>query len=119
MPAPVASRRRLTSAAVKSAMPLPRSLVSGGLVPGSAPSRSRPARARGGEEGAFPEGCGGRGPSSAVLGALRAGVRAPGGGHALDRGDLVRGHGRGLGGGLQQRGGGLRQRGGGLRQRGG
>src|SRR3954469_23653691 len=53
-------------------------------------------------------GWGGRGLSSAVLGALRAGGRVAGGGDALDRSDLAGGHrgrgGRGLG---QLRGGGV------------
>src|SRR3712207_1406699 len=77
MPAPVASRRRLTSAAVKAGMSLP-------------------------------SGCSGtwsgwRG--SAVAGALGAGARVAGGGHALGGRDLVRGDGRRLGGRLGQRGG--------------
>src|SRR4051812_49786045 len=100
MPAPVASRRRLTSAAVKSAMSLlSRSGVDVVRVCGvraepsgraTAPSPRRAGTAPGG---------------SAVLGALRARGGVAGGGHALDRGDLVGGDRRGLGGGLPQRGG--------------
>src|SRR5687767_15977981 len=81
MPAPVASRRRLTSAAVKSAMSFPYVVRNGTPV--------RP---------------------SAVLGALGAGVRVAGRGHALDRGDLGRGDRGGLGRGLRE----LGRRGGGL-----
>src|SRR3954463_1952877 len=100
MPAPVASRRRLTSAAVKSAMSLlSRAGVDVGHVCGvraepsgraTAPSPRRAGTAPGG---------------SAVLGALRARGGVAGGGHALDRSNLVSGDRRGLGGGLRQRGG--------------
>src|SRR3954452_11181119 len=76
MPAPVASRRRLTSAAVKSAMSLP----------------------LGGAYGVW--------RLSAVLGALGAGRVVAGGRHALDGGDLPRGDRDRLGRSLGQRGGG-------------
>src|SRR5215210_4641607 len=91
MPAPVASRRRLTSAAVKSAMSLPSVFGACGPVPLSPRELGRE----------------GRGHCSAVLGALRAGVGVAGGRDALDRGDLGRGDRGRLGRGLRQRGGGL------------
>src|SRR3954454_18940178 len=92
MPAPVASRRRLTSAAVKAGMSLPSGVVCwvrtcGGAAP-------RPLGALGSGAGA-----------SAVLGALGAGLGAAGGGHALDRSDLLGGDGRRRGRGLRQLGG--------------
>src|SRR3954449_4579630 len=133
MPAPVASRRRFTSAAVKAGMSLPllwwwwcghtapRSPGGqDGPVPltrdvrgvrrtgGQAPSRGSPRAC---------EGCGGRGPSSAVLGALGAGGVVAGGRHALDGRDLGGGDGRRLGRGLRQlgrRGSGVRGRRGGV-----
>src|SRR3954471_13101640 len=90
MPAPVASRRRLTSAAVNSAMSLP-------LFWGGAKGFGRAAApAPGAGDGA------GR---SAVLGALGAGAGVTGGGHARGRGDLVRRDRRRLGRGLGQLGG--------------
>src|SRR3954452_18467765 len=87
MPAPVASRRRLTSAAVKSAMSVP--LVrSAGIGRGDAP----PSPGRGGAAPA----------RSARLRALGAGLGSSRGGRARGRGDLVRGDRRRLGRGLGQ-----------------
>src|SRR3954451_2493380 len=95
MPAPVASRRRFTSAAVNAGMSLPSEVVEwwvslSGRAPCRGPPRARERRGQGGP--------------SAVLGALGAGGLVTGRGHALDRGDLGRGDGRRGGRGLGQLG---------------
>src|SRR4051812_3299652 len=100
MPAPVASRRRLTSAAVKSAMSLPSG--SGVDVVHVCGVRAEPS---GRATAPSPRRAGTAPGGSAVLGALRARGGVAGGGHALDRSNLVGGDRRGLGGGLPQRGG--------------
>src|SRR3954464_11610761 len=102
MPAPVASRRRLTSAAVKSAMSLPSGSgvdvvhVCGVRAAVRTCHGAVPAEGGGGPGPAPRGGGGGAGGGSAVLGALGTRGGVTGGGHALDRGNLVGGDRRGL-----------------------